>query len=106
MRVLIDECLPRALKRLLGPHESSTVQEMGWSSRKNGELLSLADEIFDAFLTIDQGLQAQQNLRGRKIAVVVLEAPSNQIEDLAPLMPDALSALARIQAGQLVRISR
>ena len=62
MRLLIDECLPRALKRLLRGHTCRTVQEMAWSGIKNGALLSLAEAEFDALITIDQGFEYQQNL--------------------------------------------
>ena len=56
MKLLIDECLPRTLKRLLGDHECRTVQEMGWSGKKNGVLLSLAELEFDVLVTVDQGM--------------------------------------------------
>ena len=62
MNVLIDECLPRYLKGVLGGMSSRTVQEAGWSSVKNGPLLNLAEETFDVFLTADQNMQYQQNL--------------------------------------------
>ena len=105
MRILIDECLPRDLKRLLAGHESSTVQEMGWSGRKNGELLSLADENFDVFLTIDQGLQHQQKLRGRNISVLVIAAASNKIEDLSSAIPEILLAIPSLRPGQLQKVT-
>jgi len=54
MKVLVDECLPRALKRHLVGHECRTVQEMGWSGKKNDVLLSLAEPEFDVLITIDQ----------------------------------------------------
>ena len=57
MKLLIDECLPRTLKRLLGDHECRTVQEMGWSGKKNGVLLSLAELEFDVLVTVDQGME-------------------------------------------------
>jgi len=62
MKLLIDECLPRALKRLLGDHECRTVQEMGWSGKKNGVLLSLAEREFDVLVTVDQGMEYEQDL--------------------------------------------
>jgi len=70
MRVLIDECLPRGLKRLIVGHECLTVQEMGWSGKKNGELLVLADGRFDVLLTIDQSLPYQQSMGLRNIALL------------------------------------
>jgi len=91
MRLLIDECLPRALKRPLQEHTCRTVQEMGWSGKKNGELLSLAETEFDALLTMDQGFEHQQNLSRRRIAI-------------SPIVPAALKALGVIGLGQVVRI--
>ena len=100
MKLLIDECLPRALKRLLAEHECRTVQEMGWFGTQNGALLLLAEEGFDVLVTIDQGMAYEQNLADRNIALLVLGARSNQIEDLAPIIPAALDALRGIQPGR------
>lgn len=72
MRILLDECAPAPLRKLLASHECRTAKEMGWSGFKNGELLSLAESQFDLFLTTDQNLQYQQNLTGRTIAILVL----------------------------------
>jgi predicted nuclease of predicted toxin-antitoxin system len=106
MKILIDECLPRALKRHLRDRDCRTVQEMGWSGKKNGELLSVAaGEGFEVLVTIDQGMEHQQNLTARNIALLVIEAASNQIEDLLPIMPAARAALGRIQPGTVVRVS-
>ena len=104
MRLLIDECLPRALKQLLAEHECRTVQEMGWSAKRNGELLLLAEKGFDVFVTVDQGIEYEQNLANRKITLLVLGARSNQIEDLAPIIPAALAALRGVQPGQIVSV--
>lgn len=79
MRVLIDECLPKKLKRELAGHDVITVQEKGWSSKKNGELLRLLDGEFDLFLTADQNLEYQQNLSYTTVAIIVLVAPNNRI---------------------------
>jgi hypothetical protein len=62
MRLLLDECMPRRLKQELFGHDVSTVQEMGWAGIKNGALLQLASGSFDALLTVDQGIEYQQNL--------------------------------------------
>ena len=104
MKLLIDECLPRALKRLLAEHECRTVQEMSWSGKQNGVLLLLAEKEFDVLVTIDQGMEYEQNLANRTIALLVLRARSNQIEDLMPVIPAALTALRDIQPGQIVRV--
>lgn len=83
MRILLDECVPRPLKRELPGHDVHTVPEMGWSGKKNGELLQLMlPENFEVFLTVDQNLRYQQNLWAANIGVVVLVAPSNRLADL------------------------
>jgi hypothetical protein len=106
MRLLIDECLPRALKRLLSEHTCCTVQEMAWAGIKNGALLSLAEAEFDALITILQGFVYQQSLKERRIAILLLVSRSNQIEDLAPIVPAALTALETILPGQVVRTKK
>jgi len=77
---------------------------MVWSGTKNGALLSLGEAEFDALITIDQGLEYQQNLKDRRIAILLLVSRSNQIEDLAPIVPTALTALETILPGQVVRV--
>ena len=104
MRLLLVECVPRALKRALPGHDVNTVQEMGWAGSKNGVLLRLANADFDALLTVDQGLEYQQDLAGLKISVVVLVGASNDIDDLHHLIPEALEVLRALQSGQLVRV--
>ena len=87
-------------------HDCRTVQEMGWSGKKNGELLTVAaGEQFEVLVTIDQGMEHQQNLAARNIALLVIEATaSNQIEDLVPIMPAARAVLDNIQPGSVVRV--
>jgi hypothetical protein len=104
MRVLIDECLPRKLKRELGDHETKSVPEMGWAGKKNGELLRLMTGQFDAFVTADQNLNYQQNLKNTSIGVVVLAAKSNRLPDLLPLVPKLKEVLNIIQSGEVTRI--
>jgi len=70
MRVLIDECILRKFKLCLTPYDCQTVPEAGLAGKKNGELISLAEGRFDVLLTLDKGLEFQQNLTGRKIAIV------------------------------------
>ena len=104
MKVVLDECLPRRLTRELPGHEARTVQQMGWSGISNGQLLALIGQQFDAFITVDSNLAFQQNLGSLPVAVIVLHAPSNKIEDLRPLLPRLLAALASIKSGQLIAI--
>ena len=104
MRLLLDECVPKRLKRELHGLDANTVQEMGWAGIKNGALLRLADGHFDAFLTVDQGIEHQQNLSGLSISVVVMMAPSNDVADLIPLLPDVVLALAGVRPGAIIRV--
>jgi hypothetical protein len=104
MRVLLDECVPRRLKRELPGHEVLTVTEHGWSGIKNGRLLGIADAEFDVFLTVDQNLKYQQNLTAFRIAIILLVARNNRLKTLLPLMPEVREALDKIVAGEFVRI--
>ena len=101
MRVLLDECLPKRLKSEVEADEVRTVPEVGWASKKNGELLRLAQLDFDVLLTNDQNLEHQQNLKKFDLAFVVLVALTNDIEDLKPLMPAANAAMRTIQPGEI-----
>ncbi len=79
---------------------------MGWAGKQNGELLRLlVAENFAVFLTTDQNLRYQQNLRGLRVAIVVLVAPTNRMHDLVPLMPIVRTVLETIQPGALVEVS-
>jgi predicted nuclease of predicted toxin-antitoxin system len=104
MRILLDECVPRKLRAELPGHDVKTVAEMGWAGTKNGVLLQRAAAEFEVLLTVDQGLPYQQNLAGLPFAVVIIKAPSNDINDLRPKMPKVLQVLATIQLGQVVQI--
>jgi hypothetical protein len=78
---------------------------MGWTGKKNGELLALmASAGFEVLLTVDQNLRYQQNLATVGVAIIVLIAPTNKIANLLPLVPSALTALAVIQPGDIVEI--
>lgn len=106
MRILLDECVPRRLRRELARHDVRTVPEMGWSGKKNGELLQLlAGQGFEVLLTVDQNLRYQQNLQAAGVAVVVLVAASNRLADLVPLMPSVRAALGSIRPGDVVEIT-
>ena len=105
MRVLLDECVPRKLRNELPGHDEKTVADMKWAGTKNGELLQRAASEFDALVTVDQGMPHQQNLAGFAIALVIIQAPSNDIKDLRPALPELLRVLATIQSGQVVRIA-
>jgi len=106
MRVVIDECSPKALKRHLTDHghECVTVQQAGWAGKKNGELLNLADSLFDVLVTLDTNVEYQQSLAGRKIAIVVLHSSSNRLEHLRQYFPECVRAIEKIKQGQIVRV--
>jgi PIN like domain len=105
MRILLDECAPRPLKRELADYEIRTVVEMGWSGKKNGELLRLMiQEGFTILLTTDKSLRYQQNLQQAGVAVVVLVAPSNRLPDLLPLILDARNVLNTIALGEVIEV--
>ena len=104
MRLLLDECVPKRLKRELLGHDVKTVQDMGWAGVKNGALLKLANGQFDALLTVNQDLEYQQNLSGLTISVVVMVAASNDVDDLRPLLPGVEQALADVRAGEISRV--
>ncbi|MFM6040861.1 MAG: DUF5615 family PIN-like protein [Sphaerospermopsis kisseleviana] len=105
MRILLDECAPRPLKRQLAEYDIKTVVEMGWSGKKNGELLRLMNqEGFTILLTTDQNLRYQQNLQQAGVAVVVLVAQSNRLADLLPLLPDARNVLNTIVPGAVIEV--
>lgn len=104
MRVLLDECLPRKLRRELPEHEVRTVLEAGWSGTKNGELLRRAAAEFDVFITVDANIPYQQNTSDLPLAIVVLVAYSNDVEKLKPLMPNVRQLLATDPGRALYRI--
>ena len=104
MRILLDESLPVELRDELPDHDARTVQAMGWSGLKNGELLARAADSFDVLFTADQNLPHQQNIRKLPIAVVVLAARSNRIQDLRPLIPELRSALSSLRPRSLVKV--
>lgn len=81
-----------------------TVPEAGWAGKKNGELLGLAQDNFDIFMTTDKGIPHQQNIVKVRMAVILLRAKSNDYADLALLMDDAIAALSSAVAGTVVRV--
>lgn len=106
MRILLDECVPRKLKQLLTGHACLTVPEAGFSGAKNGQLLRQAELAgFEVFLTLDKGLEYQQSLRGRAIAVLIVRARSNRLKDLEPQRQACRLALQSIGPGDVIVVS-
>lgn len=104
MRLLLDESVPARLRRSLPSHSVKTVVEMGWGGVKNGALLALAAKEFDAFLTVDKNLPYQQNVVNLPIAVIILEAYSNELIALLPLVRNLEQALGSLQPCTFIRV--
>jgi hypothetical protein len=104
MRVLLDECLPRGLKKHLPGHDVRTVPEAGWAGTKNGALLRAATGQIDVFITIDSNLAYQQHLDALPFAVIILVARTNRLSDLLPLVSDIRAALDSAVSGRIVRV--
>lgn len=102
-RILLDECIPRKLKDRFSEYECTAVSELGWAGKKNGDLLSLAEEAgFQVFVTLDRGIAYQQNLRGRSISIVLIRTKSSRLVDVAVRAPDILKAVLSTEPGQVV----
>ena len=101
MKVLLDECVDWRLSRNLAGHEVKSARQMGWDAIENGELLRLVSGQFDVFVTVDRNLSFQQNLTGLPVAVIVLQARTNRLADLRPLVPSLLTAIEIAQPGSV-----
>ena len=94
--------MPRQLRRDLPEFEIRTVQEEGWSSVHNGELLRLASATFDVLVTADRRLQYQQNLTRFTVGVVVISARDTRLPHLRSLLPELRAAIDGVERGSLV----
>ena len=103
MRILLDECLPRRLKKHFRSYGLVlTVTDAGLSSYTNGRLLRRIAGDFDVFITIDKSIQYQQNLSTHDVAVVLLRVPSNDIADIEPKIPKLFARWSELQPGRLL----
>ena len=105
MRVLLDECVTRYLRRDFSGHEVLTVEEAGCKGLKNGRLLQAMSGHFDVLVTVDQNLQYQQNLSAYALAIIVLKARRSTYLMLKPLMPELLERLEAVRPGEVVVVS-
>ena len=104
-KILLDECVRENSRNICPAIDVVTIPEAGFAGKKNGELLALAEKArFQVFITLDQGLEYEQNLGGRSLAVILIRAKSSRLEDLVPHAAEVLAALERIGAGQHVRV--
>ena len=104
MKVLLDECVTRKLRRDFQGYEVDTVEEAGFKGLKNGNLLRSASGQYEVLVTVDQNLQYQQNIKSLNLAVLVLAAKRSSYKALHPLMNQALNALKQIKPGEVVII--
>ena len=105
MRILIDECIDERFRNSFSNHDCQTARYAGLAGLQNGELLTAAETAkFDVFLTVDQGIEYQQNLAGRSIAIIIFRTKSNRLKDLLPHVCLCLAHLESIQPGKIVRI--
>jgi hypothetical protein len=102
MTILLDACVPRPLRRLLPHHSVSTAQEMGWGDLKNGELISRAEQNFEAMITCDQNIRYQQNMSDRKLAILVL--PINDWPTIRAHSIEISDKVAALKPGDFVEL--
>ena len=105
MKVLLDECVPGALRRHLRPHNVRTTVQCGWSGIRNSTLLKLAAaDGFQAFITTDRGFEYQQNPASLPLPIIILIGKSNDVNDLVPLVSQLKDALTSLAPG-ITRVS-
>lgn len=104
MRVILDGNLPRGLVRHLSGHETHTIHARRWSDLDDGALLAACENDYDAFVTMDQSLRFQQNLRGRRLAVVLLHAHRNRLVDVEALVAELLAVLPNAVRGEVTHV--
>lgn len=106
MKLLLDENLPHRLRPLLVGHDVYTVSFMKWKGIENGQLLDLAAKNgFDALVTKDNGMPYEQNAATLPCALVVLQAPSNALDDIKPLVPQILARLTTLAPKSIIHIA-
>ena len=101
MRVLLDENLPHDLADALTGHSVYTVQGLAWAGTKNGALLKRAREVCDIFITMDGNIERQQNLANLSFGLVVIDAPSNRMADLLPVVAELLQAIDAVRPSEI-----
>ena len=105
MKILLDECVPWPIYKLLDGHECVTAQQRGWGGIQNGELLRKAvEEGFEVLVTMDSNMVHQQNIGRYAIAMIALRAKSNRLDDTRPLMKQLLALLPQSKAGKVTFI--
>lgn len=107
MKILLDECVTKQLKKYLEEFEIFTVRELGLGGTKNGKLMSFCVENkFDILLTIDKNLMYQQNLGKYPVTIVVLNCFTSKIEELITFLPSFQLQLDSFQKHQAYLIDK
>ena len=104
MKLLLDESVNTRLWRHFPGHDARTAEYMGWKGRLNGDLLALARDEFDVLITRDQRMTEEQNITARDVAIFVLYARSNGLDDLVPMVPQILERLPTVMRGEIIPI--
>ncbi len=97
MKILFDQGTPVPLRRSLAPHEVATAYELGWSNLVNGDLLAAAEGKLEALVTTDKNLRYQQNLQGRRLAILVL--PTTNWLEIRNHVPEVIAAVNALKPG-------
>jgi hypothetical protein len=98
MRILIDECIDERFRNSFPGHDCQTARYAGFAGLQNGALLAAAEAAkFEIFLTVDQGIEYQQNLAARTLAIIIFRTRSNRLKDLLPHVPACLAHIASIR---------
>src|SRR5258706_581512 len=98
MKIVFDQGTPAPLRRALSGHSVSTAYELGWSGLANGDLLKQAEAQFDLLITTDQNLRYQQNLGGRRLAILVL--PTTSWPEISQHKAEVTAAVSAIKPGE------
>ncbi len=107
MKILLDECVTRKLKKRFNDFEVYTVREMGYKGLKNGKLLAQAElGGFDILLTIDKSIKTQQNISKHNISIVILDVLKSGIKYFEPLIPIFISQMNSYEKGKLYFMER
>ena len=106
MNILLDENLDWRLVRYFdADFQVTTVSRQGWKGMRNGVLLQKASADFDALVTMDKGIEHQQNLRKYEIGVILISARSNRIQDIQPAMGKLNEVLREVQLGHVIHVT-
>jgi hypothetical protein len=105
LKILLDHNLDWRISNHLPGHEVRTVFEMSWDELKNGALLTEGEKSgFSVLLTSDKGIKAQQTMKERSIAVVIIRAPNNRLETHVAMIPEMTQVLATVQPGEIIEV--